>query len=41
MMLPVLLSEYFVYHHMQSTAVVRVYGRQLSTILFILLSFET
>ena len=28
MMLPVLSSEYFVYHHMQSSAVVRVYGRQ-------------
>ena len=27
MMLPVLSSEYFVYHHMQSTAVVRVYGK--------------
>ena len=28
MMLPALSSEYFVYHHMQSTAIVRAYGRQ-------------
>ena len=28
MMLPVLSSEYFVYHHMQNTAFVRVYGRR-------------
>ena len=28
MMLPVLSSEYFLYHHMQSTAVVRVDDRQ-------------
>ena len=27
MVLPVLSPENFVYHHMQSTAVIRVYGR--------------